>query len=42
MEQRLVEDKKRAILAAGDGGLEKGSDMSKDLLSVLSQYLSEV
>lgn len=35
--QRLVEEKKKAVEAAHADGLEKGHDVGKDLLSILSE-----
>jgi hypothetical protein len=34
----LIEEKKRAIREAHKGGLEKGHDIGKDLLSICSEY----
>lgn len=33
-DQRLIEEKKRAVLAAHGSGLEKGTEIGKDLLSL--------
>ena len=45
--KRLVEQKKRAVMASHENGLEKGSDIGKDLLSILSEirgtaYICEI
>jgi hypothetical protein len=39
MKKRLIAEKRHAIRTAHAGGLEKGDDIGKDLLSILSEYL---